>query len=286
MLLSNLSRIEWIASLKIPNKMARANRHHIPGYVWHITHRCHKREFLLKFDKEKVWRKWLFEARKRHGMCILNYTITSNHTHLLVLDKKENVIPKSIQLIAGRTGREYNRRKKRKGAFWEDRYHATAVQTGNHLIQCMVYIDLNMVRAGVVEHPKDWEFGGYHEIQQPRQRYTLIDREMLCHLLGILDEELLAETIRKWIDETLSKESICRETKWTKSIAVGDVSFVMETKKALGAKALGRNTLGEDSNFQLRESVEPYNSLFPPEKGVLRTENTFLWNVNPKITEG
>ena len=33
--------------------MARANRHHLPGYVWHITHRCHKREFLLKFDVEE-----------------------------------------------------------------------------------------------------------------------------------------------------------------------------------------------------------------------------------------
>ena len=29
--------------------MPRANRHYIPGYVWHITHRCHKKEFLLKF---------------------------------------------------------------------------------------------------------------------------------------------------------------------------------------------------------------------------------------------
>jgi hypothetical protein len=35
------------------NEMARANQHHIPGYVWHITHRCHKSEFFLKFDKDK-----------------------------------------------------------------------------------------------------------------------------------------------------------------------------------------------------------------------------------------
>ena len=33
--------------------MPRANRHFIPGYVWHITHRCHKKDFLLKFDKDK-----------------------------------------------------------------------------------------------------------------------------------------------------------------------------------------------------------------------------------------
>jgi REP element-mobilizing transposase RayT len=184
----NLTRIESIASLENPYKMARANRHHIPGCVWHITHRCHKREFLLKFDKDKrAWRKWLFEARKRFGLCILNYTITSNHIHLLVYDQKDNVIPESIQLIAGRTAREYNRRKKRKGAFWDDRYHATAVQTDSHLNQCLVYIDLNMVRAGVVDHPKDCAFGGYYEIQEPKQRYAIIDREMLCHLLGIRD---------------------------------------------------------------------------------------------------
>jgi len=60
-----------------------------------------------------------------------------------------------MQLIAGRTAQEYNQRKKRKGAFWEDRYHATAVDTGDYLSRCMVYIDLNMVRAGVVSLPED-----------------------------------------------------------------------------------------------------------------------------------
>ena len=59
----------------------------------------------------------------------------------------------SMQLIAGSVARQYNRRKKRKGAFWEDRYHATAIETDHHFLQCLVYIDLNMVRAGVVQHP-------------------------------------------------------------------------------------------------------------------------------------
>ncbi len=67
--------------------MARANRHHIPGQVWHITHRCHKKEFLLKFARDrKRWLQWLFEAKKRYGLVILNYTATSNHIHLLVVD--------------------------------------------------------------------------------------------------------------------------------------------------------------------------------------------------------
>jgi REP element-mobilizing transposase RayT len=37
--------------------MARANRHILPGHVWHITHRCHKREFLLKFAKDR--KRWV-----------------------------------------------------------------------------------------------------------------------------------------------------------------------------------------------------------------------------------
>ena len=109
--------------------MARAKRHFIPGYIWHITHRCHKREFLLKFSKDRHrYLQWLHQARKRYGLAILNYMVTSNHVHLLVADTgKRDVIPKSMQLVAGRTGQEYNQRKHRKGVYWEDRYHATAV---------------------------------------------------------------------------------------------------------------------------------------------------------------
>jgi len=127
--------------------MARAKRHYIPGYVWHITHRCHKREFLLKFAKDRHrYLQWLYQARKRYGLAILNYMVTSNHIHLLIVDTgKRDVIPKAMQLVAGRTGQEYNQRKNRKGAYWEDRYHATAIESGDHLAKCMVYIDKNMV---------------------------------------------------------------------------------------------------------------------------------------------
>jgi putative transposase len=65
--------------------MARAKRHYLPGYIWHITHRCHKREFLLKFSKDRHWYlQWLYHARRRYGLSILNYLVTSNHAHLLV----------------------------------------------------------------------------------------------------------------------------------------------------------------------------------------------------------
>jgi len=105
-----------------------------------------------------------------------------------------------MQLVAGRTAQEYNQRKNRKGAFWEDRYHATAaVQEGTHLVQCMVYIDLNMVRTGVVQHPSQWPFCGYNEIQSPPQRYALIDRQRLTSLLGIESTADFSETYKGWV---------------------------------------------------------------------------------------
>ena len=56
--------------------MARTNRHFLSGYVWHITHRCHKKEFLLKLVKDRQRLIYLmFEAKKRYGLYILNYII-------------------------------------------------------------------------------------------------------------------------------------------------------------------------------------------------------------------
>lgn len=96
--------------------MPRAHHHFIPGQIWHITHRCHERDFLLKLAKDRRgWAKWLREAKLRYELLVINCIVTSNHIHLLVLDDSgEDTIPRAMQLIARRTGQEYNYRKRRK----------------------------------------------------------------------------------------------------------------------------------------------------------------------------
>lgn len=263
--------------------MSRANRHFLPGYVWHITHRCHKKEFLLKFARDRRrWIAWLFEARKRFGLHIFNYMVTSNHIHLLARDNGgDRAIPKSLQLIAGRTAQEFNQRKNRRGAFWEDRYHATAVETDQHLHQCLVYIDLNMVRAGVVNHPSEWAFCGYHEIQKPRKRYRIIDIEGLRELLGFNTSGELIEAHAHRINETINNENFdssgkCRDGKWTESIAVGSREFVAQTKEDLGVDAIGRKIIGSDASSALREMQTAYKGNLGAEIGILRHENTYF----------
>ena len=262
--------------------MARAKRHYIPGYIWHITHRCHKREFLLKFSKDRRrYLQWLYQARKRYSLTILNYMVTSNHVHLLVVDDGDRVaIPNSMQLVAGRTGQEYNQRKHRKGAYWEDRYHATAVESGDHLARCMAYIDTNMVRAGVVDHPSMWPFSGYNEIQEPRRKNILIDYEKLQLLIGSGSYDELKSSHRGWVDEYLGNGVEGREEVWTDSIAVGSKSFIMKVKSLLGFKAKGRDVIEAGEGYHLREQAGPHRTLFRAEKDDIGPENAYFWDVN------
>ena len=202
--------------------MARANRYFIPGQIWHLTHRCHKREFLLKFSRDRNrWIEFLFKAKQRYQLSILNFIVTSNHIHLIVSDaNKTDAIPRAMQFVAGRLGQEYNRRKNRRGALWEDRYHATAIESGDHLWRCIVYVDLNMVRAGVVSHPSEWKWGGFHEIQNPKTRYGLIDHEMLKRFLNIESQDEMVKIHQGWIDSQLAGKPT-RQEHFSKSIAVG-----------------------------------------------------------------
>jgi putative transposase len=242
--------------------MARAKRHYLSGHAWHITHRCHKREFLLKFARDRRrWMEWLYRAKKKYGLSVLDYMITSNHIHLLVFDNDgRNVIPDSIKLTAGRVAQEYNNRKARKGAFWEDRYHATAIETNEHLMRCITYVDLNMVRAGVVNHPSEWECCGYNEIQHPKERKEIIDFTTLMNLLDMKNTDQLKEAHHNWVASALPNKSHDRETKWTQSIAVGSKSFVEDIKKRLGFKAKARKVIGSNDTFELRENPAVYGN--------------------------
>jgi putative transposase len=197
---------------------------------------------------------WLFEARKRYGLSILNYVATSNHIHLLVLDRGERgVISRSMQLVSGRTAQAFNIRKKRKGAFWEDRYHATAVDTDHHLASCMTYIDLNMVRAGVVKHPSEWESGGYAELLTDRERNPILDHGSILEFLGADSIEALRRLRGEWVRGAIARNDLVRESKWTESVAVGNKGFVETVKTKLGLRAKGRRISGREHDFTLRE---------------------------------
>jgi putative transposase len=266
--------------------MPRANRHFLPGHVWHLTHRCHQKSFLLRFARDRrCYLRWMFEAKKRFGLSVLNYMVTSNHIHLLVKDTGQNAIAQSMQLIAGRTAQEYNQRKGRQGAFWEDRYHATAIEAAEHLHRCLVYIDLNMVRAGVVDHPAEWAHSGYREIQEPPGRYAIIDLRGLMALCGFAEVADFQLAHRQWIEESLPHEKAVRDERWSRAIAVGSLAFVDNVRSDLGIKAMHREVAQRDGTYILREQSEAYGEDFASESDSLTLNNTISWEENIETVE-
>jgi len=115
-----------------------------------------------------------------------------------------------------------------------------------------------MVRAGVVNHPCEWKWSGYQEIQQPRERYRLIDNKMLQKLLHVNSQTALAAVHRGWISSQL-KCAPEREERYSKSIAIGSQSFVETVQAKMGIKAIGRRRRESRSDaYELRETMERY----------------------------
>ena len=140
-----------------------------------------------------------------------------------------------------------------------------------------------MVRAGVVSHPEEWPFCGYHEIQNPRQRYGIIGHQKLITLLQVRHLQGAQETCRNYIEEALGSKYQLRESKWSEAIAVGSKRFVEATKDRLGIKAKGRRVLEKDGSYEVREPAAAYGRDFAPKNTFLRLNNTYFWNVYPAI---
>ncbi len=134
-----------------------------------------------------------------------------------------------MQYVSGFAAQDYNRRKSREGAFWGDRYHVVLVESGRHLRRCLFYLDMNMVRAGVVTHPEQWECSGYHELaacmgnRSPKKQ--LLDRPCLLRLLDYAEDDFAT-----WYADNINQLCRCgafsREPWWTEAAAVGSQAWV------------------------------------------------------------
>jgi hypothetical protein len=80
--------------------------------------------------------------------------------------------------------------------------------------------------------------------------------------------------------ESLAGQSGKRESRWTESIAAGSKAFVEKTKAELGIKAIGREVMGADGGYELRERDVSYNAIFAGENSGLRPEYTYFWRLS------
>ena len=259
--------------------MPRASRYWVKGAAYHLTHRCHNRDFLLRFARDRDdYRAMLRQELQRRSVSLLSYAITSNHVHLLVTAEYAQDIAGLMQSVQGRFAETYNRRRGRQGAFWSDRYHATQIDSGDHLWACLKYIDLNMVRAGVVKHPREWSWTAWHELTGSRVRNRLVDREALLKRLEGVTWPGFQEHYGRLVDEVVMRnEGLGRDARWTESIAVGQPAFVARVEAELMVNDRRRRLermQTPDGAWVLREHGEVYGQRVGnrAEKGLEETE--------------
>ncbi len=142
--------------------MARLPRYVIPGQPQHIIQRGNNRQVIFAADTDyQFFRDALVEAAEQHGLAIHAYVWMTNHVHMLATPEIDHSISKVFQSVGRRYVQHFNSVYRRSGTLWEGRYRATVVDSEAYLLKLMRYIELNPVRAGMVEHPREYRWSSY-----------------------------------------------------------------------------------------------------------------------------
>lgn len=109
------------------------------------------------------------EHARKQQVAVHAYVLMSNHFHLLATPETAEGIPQMMQAVGRRYVRNYNLRQGRTGTLWEGRYKSNLIQAERYLLACMVYMDLNPVRAGMCADPADYPWSSHQHYIGRRQ---------------------------------------------------------------------------------------------------------------------
>ena len=143
--------------------MPRKPRFFIPNLPVHVIQRGNNRQAI--FFEEADYRRYLSllgKGKERYGCSVHTYVLMTNHVHLLMTPVEVDSVSRIMQYV----GRHYvpyiNHKYKRTGTLWEGRFKAGIVDSTTYLLACYRYIELNPVRAGMVEEPGYYAWSGFH----------------------------------------------------------------------------------------------------------------------------
>ena len=147
--------------------MPRRARLNLPEVPLHIVQRGNNRQptFFAEGDYA-FYLECLRDAAEQHACDVHSYVLMTNHVHLLVTPHTPNGASRLIQALGRRYVQYVNYTQRRSGTLWEGRFKASLVESEAYLLTCYRYIELNPVRARMVEAPGAyrWSSYGYHAL--------------------------------------------------------------------------------------------------------------------------
>jgi len=143
--------------------MARLPRLDVVGVAQHIIQRGNNRHICFGSDEDMAaYMEWLDEYAKKFEVSIHAWVLMTNHVHLLVTPNHPKAVSKMMQSLGRRYVQYFNFQYQRTGTLWEGRYRSCLVQDEEYLLKCYRYIELNPVRANMVDQPHEYRWSSYH----------------------------------------------------------------------------------------------------------------------------
>jgi putative transposase len=152
-----------------------------PGVPIHIVQRGHNRLPCFRTVADFLdYRRILGESASRMSCEIHAYVLMTNHVHILLTPPESWSAARMMHRVAGVYGSRFNQEYGRTGTLWESRYWSCLIDSERHLLACSRYVELNPVRAGMVGHPRDYDWSSYRGNAESRA-----DRLLTPHSLYI-----------------------------------------------------------------------------------------------------
>jgi putative transposase len=171
--------------------MPRQARLRIPGLPLHVIQRGNDKLPCFREDRDhRVYLRLLDELSGRCGCEIHAYVLMTNHVHMLMTPTRTDGPSLLMKHVGQRFAQYINRKYDRTGSLFEGRFRSCIVDTDGYLLRCQRYIELNPVRAGMVERPCEYAWSSYRANAQGEISDFLVPHPLYLALAPSVDERL------------------------------------------------------------------------------------------------
>ncbi len=228
--------------------MPRRPRIHLPEVPLHIVQRGHNWDACFFCDEDYgAYLTWLADGLRNTGCQLHAYVLMINHVHLLLTPPAQvESVPRLLIMLGRRYVQYINKAYRRTGTLWDSRYKSSSIQTEAYLLSCQRYIELNPVRAGIMDDPAHYRWSSYRanalgagdpvaSLSQP-----LITPHPLYLSLGV-DAESRQAAYRALFRSELDREAISQiRLALNQSQPLGDSRFLDRIEQMVGVRREAR----------------------------------------------
>lgn len=220
--------------------MPRRPRIHLADLPLHIVQRGHNRDacFFAEVDYQ-AYREWLGEALKGTGCRLHAYVLMTNHVHLLLTPPEPDAVSRLVISLGRRYVQYINKTYRRTGTLWDGRYKSSLIQAESYLLLCQRYIELNPVRATMVDDPAHYRWSSYRA-NGLGQADSLLTPHVVYTGLGSVESDRL-EAYRALFRPELDGEAISDiRVALDQGQPLGNSRFLDSIEKATGQRREAR----------------------------------------------